>query len=78
MTLQLLSSSKVDGQSMNSCLHSYKARGSERVKLHVPRGLDLLENTEDASQAALWGIEVGKPQICYKCLSFYTFATITF
>ncbi|CAD5164393.1 UTP--glucose-1-phosphate uridylyltransferase 3, chloroplastic [Musa acuminata AAA Group] len=62
MTLQLLSSSKVDGQSMNSYLHSYKARGSERVKLHVPRGLDLLENTEDASQATLWGIE-GLPKL---------------
>ncbi|WOK95503.1 UTP--glucose-1-phosphate uridylyltransferase 3, chloroplastic [Canna indica] len=62
IALQLLSSSKVDGQSMNSHLHSYKARRSEHVKLHVPRGLDLLENSKDAYQAAVWGIE-GLPEL---------------
>lgn len=57
IALQLLSPSKVNGQSRNAYFHSHNAQ-RDRVKLHVPRGLDLMDNTNDASQAALWGIKV--------------------
>ena len=29
------------------------------LEIHAPRGYDLSQNTDYASQAALWGIEVG-------------------
>ncbi|XP_073009831.1 UTP--glucose-1-phosphate uridylyltransferase 3, chloroplastic [Typha latifolia] len=40
----------------------YQSRSSEFMELHVPSGLNLMENTEYAHQAALWGIE-GLPEL---------------
>ncbi|XP_042384775.1 UTP--glucose-1-phosphate uridylyltransferase 3, chloroplastic isoform X1 [Zingiber officinale] len=60
--LRHLSSSKVDGKYRNSHQNFYNVQRSEHANLHVPRGLDLLQNTEDAYQAAIWGIE-GLPEL---------------
>lgn len=49
MALELLSSSKD---------RMHRPSKDKFVDFHVPRGLNLLEDTEYASQAALWGIEV--------------------
>lgn len=53
MVLELLSPLKAQ---------TLQSRTSEFVELHVPSGLNLMEDAEYASQAALWGIEV--------CLAF--------
>jgi UTP---glucose-1-phosphate uridylyltransferase len=49
MALELLSSSKD---------RKHRPSKDKFVGFHVPSGLNLLEDTEYASQAALWGIEV--------------------
>lgn len=56
MVLELLSSSKD---------HMHRPSKDKFVDFHVPSGLNLLEDKEYASQAALWGIEV----ILYTTLS---------
>ncbi|CAN6332751.1 unnamed protein product [Urochloa humidicola] len=53
MALELLSASK-------DCMH--RPSKDKFVDFHVPSGLNLLEDTEYASQAALWGIE-GLPEL---------------
>ncbi|XP_020114095.1 UTP--glucose-1-phosphate uridylyltransferase 3, chloroplastic [Ananas comosus] len=53
MVLELLSPLKAQ---------TLQSRTSEFVELHVPSGLNLMEDAEYASQAALWGIE-GLPEL---------------
>ncbi|KAF8719511.1 hypothetical protein HU200_024236 [Digitaria exilis] len=53
MALELLSASKD---------RKHRPSKDKLVDFHVPRGLNLLEDTEYASQAALWGIE-GLPEL---------------
>ncbi|XP_062179891.1 UTP--glucose-1-phosphate uridylyltransferase 3, chloroplastic isoform X2 [Phragmites australis] len=53
MALELLSASKD---------HMHRPSKDKFVDFHVPGGLNLLEDTEYASQAALWGIE-GLPEL---------------
>uniref|UniRef100_A0A0E0HFS4 UGP3-like C-terminal hexapeptide repeats domain-containing protein n=1 Tax=Oryza nivara TaxID=4536 RepID=A0A0E0HFS4_ORYNI len=49
MALELLSASKD---------HKHRPSKHKSIDFHVPSGLNLLEDTEYASQAALWGIEI--------------------
>lgn len=42
--------------------HRHESVEHQFLKLHVPRGHNLVENTEYASQAAMWGIE-GLPKL---------------
>lgn len=61
MALQLLSPAKDDRTLKGSpCL--YKSWQNKYMEIHAPTGLDLFENMEYASQAALWGIE-GLPEL---------------
>uniref|UniRef100_A0A0E0HFS6 UGP3-like C-terminal hexapeptide repeats domain-containing protein n=1 Tax=Oryza nivara TaxID=4536 RepID=A0A0E0HFS6_ORYNI len=53
MALELLSASKD---------HKHRPSKHKSIDFHVPSGLNLLEDTEYASQAALWGIE-GLPEL---------------
>ncbi|KAK9124580.1 hypothetical protein Sjap_014182 [Stephania japonica] len=62
MVLELLSPSASESQSMNWPHYLEETMKSEFSKIHVPKGLDLSQNTEYASQAALWGIE-GLPEL---------------
>lgn len=56
MVLEFLFPSILKGQSVS---HYYdKSMKQEVVEFHVPNGVDLMEDNEYASQAALWGIEV--------------------
>lgn len=54
--LELLAES-VSGHNINSSQHMKDSMKCQFVEIHPPKGLDLSENTEYASQAALWGIE---------------------
>ncbi|KAF6164905.1 hypothetical protein GIB67_017108 [Kingdonia uniflora] len=62
MVLELLIPSKSRNQSKNIVTLLDESMKSQIVEIHVPKGLDLSNNTEYASQAALWGIE-GLPQL---------------
>lgn len=57
MVLQLLSPPKIDRQSGWSP-YLYESMKSQSMGFHVPTGHNLIEDTEYASQAALWGIKV--------------------
>lgn len=37
---------------------THEVKECQFLEIHAPKGLDLSKNTEYASQAALWGIEV--------------------
>lgn len=56
--LELLAES-VTGKTMNSSQHMKESMNCQFVEIHSPQGVDLSKNTEYASQAAMWGIEVG-------------------
>lgn len=58
MVLELLAQSTYEGQSLNFSHHVPKSMESQILEIHPPNVLDLSEDTEYASQAALWGIEV--------------------
>ncbi|KAK9159152.1 hypothetical protein Scep_005726 [Stephania cephalantha] len=62
MVLELLSPSPSESQSINWSHYLEETTKSEFLKIHIPKGLDLSQNTEYASQAALWGIE-GLPEL---------------
>ncbi|XP_058110341.1 UTP--glucose-1-phosphate uridylyltransferase 3, chloroplastic isoform X2 [Magnolia sinica] len=57
MVLELLSPSKSERQIMNWSLHLDESMKCQFKEIHFPSGVDLSDNTEYASQAALWGIE---------------------
>ncbi|KAF8402599.1 hypothetical protein HHK36_010687 [Tetracentron sinense] len=61
MVLELLSKSTSERQTMNWSQHINEAMECQFLEIHSPSGLNLSQNTEYASQAALWGIE-GLPE----------------
>ncbi|XP_078435521.1 UDP-glucose pyrophosphorylase 3 [Wolffia australiana] len=62
MILRLLSQSTIEGKSRAWSSHVDEERGQRHMDFHVPNGLNLDKQTEDAFQAALWGIE-GMPDL---------------
>ena len=58
MILKLLSHSSVEGKTRNWFHHLDESKKEQHTEFHVPSGFNLSTNTDDASQAALWGIEV--------------------
>ncbi|KAH7656760.1 UTP--glucose-1-phosphate uridylyltransferase protein [Dioscorea alata] len=62
MALEFLFSSKTTKPGISWSPQSNKSLKSQFVEIHVPKGLNLVENAEFASQAALWGIE-GLPEL---------------
>ncbi|XP_030446989.1 UTP--glucose-1-phosphate uridylyltransferase 3, chloroplastic [Syzygium oleosum] len=62
MVLELLTESVSERQSTNWSQNSKGSMESQILEIHSPAGLDLSQNTEYASQAALWGIE-GLPNL---------------
>ncbi|KAL6003202.1 hypothetical protein ACLOJK_023425 [Asimina triloba] len=57
LILELLSTSKSERQITNWSQQLDAAMNCQFKEIHVPSGVDLAENREYASQAALWGIE---------------------
>lgn len=66
--LELLAES-VHGKNMNSSQHMKESMKCQFVEIHSPNGVDLRKDTEYASQAAMWGIEVG----INRCLSCFLY-----
>ncbi|GLT92937.1 hypothetical protein SLE2022_107470 [Rubroshorea leprosula] len=62
MALDLLAQSSLEGQTKNWSEHIHASLECQFLEIHTPTGLDLSQNTEYASQAALWGIE-GLPDL---------------
>ncbi|XP_017984691.1 PREDICTED: UTP--glucose-1-phosphate uridylyltransferase 3, chloroplastic [Theobroma cacao] len=62
MVLELLSRSSHEMQTTNHSQHVHESMEYQFLEIHVPTGCDLSQNTEYASQAALWGIE-GLPDL---------------
>ncbi|XP_058183043.1 UTP--glucose-1-phosphate uridylyltransferase 3, chloroplastic isoform X3 [Rhododendron vialii] len=60
--LELLAQSRYEGHTINWSKHLNESKGCQLLEVHPPRVLDLSEDTEYASQAALWGIE-GLPDL---------------
>ncbi|KAF7113173.1 hypothetical protein RHSIM_RhsimUnG0153700 [Rhododendron simsii] len=60
--LELLAQSTYEGHTINWSKHLNESMGCQLLEVHPPRVLDLFEDTEYASQAALWGIE-GLPDL---------------
>jgi len=58
MVLELLFQSTFKKQTTNWSQHIKESMECQFLEIHAPSGLDLSKNTEYASQAALWGIEV--------------------
>ncbi|WJX38488.1 UTP--glucose-1-phosphate uridylyltransferase 3, chloroplastic [Trifolium repens] len=60
--LELIVQQLVDRKNTNWSQHMHEVKESQILGIDAPTGLDLSENTEYASQAALWGIE-GLPDL---------------
>ena len=45
-------------QNINRSQHIHELEACQLLEIHAPKGLNLSEDKEYASQAALWGIEV--------------------
>lgn len=58
MVLERLNELTLEAQSAHWPQHTVASVESQFVEIHPPTGIDLSRNTEYASQAALWGIEV--------------------
>lgn len=58
MILELLSQSTMEGKSRSWFHNPDESMNYHHMEFRVPKGLDLSSGTEDASKAALWGIEV--------------------
>lgn len=65
MVLELLSPSQSEMESMDWPGLRDSSRNYGFREFHVPLGCDLSRDTEYASQAALWGIEVSFTTIYY-------------
>lgn len=57
--LELLVGKMCEKQNINWSQHITEVEECQFLEIHAPNGIDLSENTEYASQAAIWGIEVG-------------------
>lgn len=64
--LELLAQSTYEGHTINWSKHLNESMKCQFLEIHRPSVLDLSEDTEYASQAALWGIEV----CVWLCFSF--------
>ncbi|XVE99805.1 hypothetical protein REPUB_Repub03eG0232900 [Reevesia pubescens] len=62
MVLELLAQSSLKMQTTNHSQHVHESMECQFLEIHPPIGCDLSQNTEYASQAALWGIE-GLPDL---------------
>ncbi|KAK9283782.1 hypothetical protein L1049_012034 [Liquidambar formosana] len=62
MVLELLTQSASERHTLNWSHNINEAMECQFLEIHSPSGLDLSQNTEYASQAALWGIE-GLPDL---------------
>lgn len=62
MVLELIVQQLVDRKNTNWSQHMHEVKEGQILGIDAPTGLDLSENTEYASQAALWGIE-GLPDL---------------
>ncbi|KAL6977499.1 UTP--glucose-1-phosphate uridylyltransferase 3, chloroplastic [Sarracenia purpurea var. burkii] len=62
VALELLAQSTYEGQTINRSHHFNESMKCQFMEIHPPNVLDLSQNTEYASQAALWGIE-GLPDL---------------
>lgn len=58
--LELLVQKTCEKQNINWSQCINEVEECQFLEIHAPSGIDLSENTEYASQAAIWGIEVGK------------------
>lgn len=56
--MELLAQSTCKKQATNWSQHIQETMECQFLEIHSPSGLDLSKNTEYASQAALWGIQV--------------------
>lgn len=56
--LELIAQSLVDRKNTDWSQHMGDVKETQILGIDAPTGLDLSENIEYASQAALWGIEV--------------------
>ncbi|KAL5568814.1 hypothetical protein UlMin_025389 [Ulmus minor] len=55
--LELLAQTRSERQAKNKSKHKHELMECQFLEIHAPRGYDLSQNTDYASQAALWGIE---------------------
>lgn len=56
--MELLAQSRVETQTTNWSKNIQEQLECQFLEIHAPTGLDLSQNAEYASQAALWGIQV--------------------
>lgn len=62
MVLELLAQSSLEMQTAHQAQHVHESMECQFLEIHPPTGCDLSQDTEYASQAALWGIE-GLPDL---------------
>ncbi|PON86562.1 UTP--glucose-1-phosphate uridylyltransferase family [Trema orientale] len=55
--LELLAQTRAEMQPKKRSKHKHEQMECQLLEIHAPNGVDLSQNTEYASQAALWGIE---------------------
>lgn len=65
MVLELLSQSTFERPCLSH--NSNNSLKREITEIHPPSVLDLSQDLEYASQAAIWGIEVSQCSIFYRC-----------
>lgn len=58
MVLELLAESTYEGHPLNRSPRVNQSKETQLLEIHPPNVLDLSEDIEYGSQAALWGIEV--------------------
>lgn len=75
MVLELLAQSSLEMQTAHQAQHVHESMECQFLEIHPPTGCDLSQDTEYASQAALWGIEVSADSVLFMltkrmCLKF--------
>ncbi|CAN1308190.1 UTP--glucose-1-phosphate uridylyltransferase 3, chloroplastic, partial [Linum perenne] len=69
MVLELLTHSTCENQTTNWSQHIHDNMNCQFLEIHAPSGLDLSKDTDYASQAAMWGIEVSILSLYVFCLT---------